>query len=95
MNNPKTILLPFLLCLALPPTQSRAVGRLPYPVPVVGNPGPGERAGQAVPTWEMGLGNAKDKVRKNAQILGDFLLYFRNMTGGAMGLDLMVISMTL
>ena len=65
MNTFKTFLLPLLLCLALPLTQSRAVGRLPYPVPVQGYHGPGERVGQNVPTWEMGLVNAKDKVRRN------------------------------
>jgi hypothetical protein len=65
MNNLKTILLPLLLCISLPPTQSRAVGRLPYPVPVLGYPVPGERVGQNTPAWEMGLGNAKDKVGRN------------------------------
>ena len=96
MRNLKIILLPLLLCLALPPSQSRAAGRLPYPpVPVVGYPGPGQRAGQAVPTWERGLVSAKDKVRRNIQIFCEFVLYFRNMTGGVLGLDLMAISMTL
>ena len=72
MRNLKIILLPLLLCLALPPSQSRAAGRLPYSVPVVGYPGPGQRAGQAVPTWERGLVSAKDKVRRNVKILCDF-----------------------
>eukprot|EP00091_Calanus_sinicus_P014462 TRINITY_DN32011_c0_g1_i1.p1 TRINITY_DN32011_c0_g1~~TRINITY_DN32011_c0_g1_i1.p1 ORF type:complete len:142 (-),score=18.63 TRINITY_DN32011_c0_g1_i1:2-427(-) len=54
MNTLKTLLLPLLLCLALPPTQGRAAGRLPHPVPVVGD-------GLAVPSWQMGLSNARDK----------------------------------